>query len=389
MKKNSLAFFSLVILLIGCAEKPRSVGNGLPNIDGAFIIDTMTIYSVKDTSYTVPLETGSALSNLTGRISSTEEIFSMYNFIPAGSIDSLNGARIDTAEFRLTVNYRSNPPAGKLLFNIVEIKKSWSQLTFTTDSVPFLQLGTVTIGSFNDSMNNGTMTTALLDTNVMRRWANSYLDTTAPDFYGFAVQSPLGVNNGVIGFSTFNDYAAYAPQVFIRYTRNGRRDSIAFLAGEDAFAAKTNKPASFSGLMVQGGFGVRSKLSFDLSPLVNKPIVNNAVMELTLDTTASSFSGYSPDTVTALLSISGTTLDQSDSTIYVYGLRTAATATQPPVFKFSVTNIVDRWVRGVKQNYGLTLRWSAEYGTVEKAVFYTSTASETKRPKLHITYSKK
>ncbi|MFZ4619171.1 MAG: hypothetical protein ACOYNS_01320 [Bacteroidota bacterium] len=390
MKNILLSFFTLLILLTGCAEKPKSVGNGLPNIDGTFIIDTMSVYSVKDTCYRVPLETGYSLSNLTGRISATEEIFSMYNVIPDVSIDSLKGARIDSAEFRLTINYRSTPVAGKITFNIVEIKKSWSQLTFTTDSVPFLTLGSTTLGSFNDSMIFGGTTTALIDTNTIRRWVSAHTDTNAPGFYGFAVQSPLGVNNGIVGFSTFSDYASYAPQLFIRYTKNGRRDSIAFLAGDDAFAPKSNRPTYFSGLMVQGAFGVRSKLAFDLSSLVDKPIVNYAVMELTLDTTASSFSGYSPDTVTALLSMSGTNLDQSDSLIFVYGLRTAATAGKPPVFKFTITNIVDRWARGVKENFGLNLRWSAEYGTVEKAVFYpTAAADVTKRPKLYITYSKK
>ncbi len=390
MKNILLSFFTLLILLTGCAEKPKSVGNGLPNIDGTFIIDTMSVYSVKDTCYRVPLETGYSLSNLTGRISATENIYSMYNVVPDVSIDSLKGARIDSVEFRLTVNYRSNTPAGKLTFNVVEIKKSWSQLTFTTDSVPFITLGSTTVGTFNDSMNYGGTAVALLDTATVRRWVNAHTDTTAPGFYGFAVQAPPGVNTGVIGFSTYNDYAAYAPQMFIRYTKNGRRDSIAFLAGDDAFAPISNRPNYFSGLMVQGAFGVRSKVAFDLSSLKDKPIVNYAMMELTLDTTASSFSGYSPDTVTALLSMSSTNLDQSDSLIYVYGLRTAATAGKPPVFRFTVTNIVDRWVRGVKENLGLNLRWSAEYGTTEKAVFYpTAAADVTKRPKLYITYSKK
>ena len=390
MKNTLLSFFTLLLLLIGCAEKPKSVGNGLPNSDCTFIIDTLTLTSVKDTAYIFPLETGFSLSNLTGRQSATDELISLYNIIPDSYIDSLKGARIDTAEFRLTVKYRFNPPAGKLQFNVVEIKRPWSQATFTTDSVPFLTLGTTPIGTFKDSMNFGTTLSTLIDTSDIRRWANSFIDTTAPDYYGFAVQSPAGNNNGVVGFSTFNDYTDYVPKIFIRYTKFGRRDSLIFYTGEDAFAPKTTRPSSFSGLMVQGGYGVRSKLAFDLSALKDKPIVNNAVLELTLDTAASTFGGYSPDTVTALLSTSGTSLDPSDSTIFVYGLRTAATALRPPVFSFRLTGIVDRWVRGERANNGITLRWSSEYGTVEKAVFYpTSAADASKRPRLNITYSKK
>jgi hypothetical protein len=390
MKKFTLPVFLLLLLLIGCAEKPKSVGNGLPNIDGVFNITDTTFYAVNETSYVVTFAKGSGLSNLAGRISPTEEAVSLINFLPDATIDSLKGARIDTVEFRVTVNYKYRSTTYPVVFNIVEVQRSWSQSSFTSDSLSSLTLGSKVIGTFSDSMNYTVTSIARLDTVEVRKWANSYIDTTAADFYGFAIQAPSGVTNGIVGFSTFDSYTGYAPQIFIRYTKNGIRDSLTYYSGEDTYATKYTGPTTFSPIVVRGGFGFRSKIRFDISSLVDKPIVNNAALELTLDTSASSFGGYSPDTVTALMAMSNTILDQSDSTIFVYGFRTTTVAGQPPVYSFKLTAIADRWVRSVKPNYGITLRWAAEYGTVEKAVFYSSANTDvTKRPKLKITYAKK
>ena len=390
MKIHTRLAFLFLILFFGCAEKPKSVGNGLPNIDGVFNITDTTFYAASETTYAVTFAKGSGLSNLAGRISATEEAVSLVNFLPDASIDSLKGAKIDTVEFRLTVNYRYKSSAVPVVFNVVEVQRSWSQSTFTSDSLASLTLGTKIIGTFSDTMNYTVTSMARLDTLEIRKWANSYIDILQPKFYGFAIQAPSGVTNGIIGFSTFDDFVSFVPQIFIRYTRNGRRDSLTFYSGQDTYATKYTGPTTYSPLIVRGGFGIRSKIRFDISSLVDKPIVNNASLELTLDTAASSFGGFSPDTITALLGMSNTITDQSDSTIYAYGFRTNTAAGQPPVYSIKLTSIADRWVRAVNPNYGITLRWASEYGTVEKAVFYSTANTDiTKRPKLKITYAKK
>ncbi|MFA6457705.1 MAG: hypothetical protein WCW40_12870, partial [Bacteroidota bacterium] len=230
----------------------------------------------------------------------------------------------------------------------------------------------------------------LLDTIEVRKWADSYLDTTKQDFYGMAVQAQSGVTTGVIGFSTFSNYENYSPQLFVRFTRNGRKDSLTFATGEDTYASKYTGASTFSPLIVRGAFGIRSKIYFNTASFKNTPIINNATLQLTLDTTASSIYGYSPDTVIALIGMSGTTVDKSDSTIYAYGYRTAVDSGMSPVYSFNLTMIADRWVRYVNPNFGLTLRWGVEYSTAEKAVFFPSSSSDiSKRPKLKVIYSKK
>jgi hypothetical protein len=402
MKTHFLLALFLLGFITGCAEKPKSVGNGLPDVDGRFTILVDTLYASGDTTYHISYAAGVGLSNLTGRLSASEEIITLINFLPGGTIDSLNGAKIDSVELRLTVNYRYLTQTPIVQFSVYEVKNTWSQTTFTSDNVPALSLSASPVGAFSDTMNFATVTKALItDTAAVRRWAMSYYDTSSaiPDFYGFAVRAPNGVNTGIVGFSTFSNYSTYVPSLFIRYTRNGRRDSMAYYSGEDTYGTVSTGAPALMPITVRGGFGIRSKVTFDHHPLeypagdtVNKPIINKAMMELTLDTLASSFGGFSPDTVTALLGMSNTDTDRSDSSVFVYGYRKAVAAGQSPVYSFNVTKMVDRWVqfRSVNTNYGITLRWAAEFGTAEKAVFYPRTTAETaKKPKLIVTYSKK
>ncbi len=384
------ASFLFIGLFTGCTEKPASIGNGLTNTDGNFTIADTSFISVRDTSYRVTLTAGFGLSNLAGRISPAEEAITLIKFLPGTAISVLQGATIDTAEMRLTVNYRFFPQSPKVTFSVVEVLSSWSQESFSSDSLPMLMLGTKNVGEFSDSMSYTSVTRAMLDTLEIRKWANSFLDSSAARFYGFALQAPAGINTGIIGFSTFSNFTTFVPQLFIRYTKNGVRDSVTFFSGEDTYAAKYSGSSIFQPLTVRGGFGIRSKITFDLSSLQDKPIINSATLNLTMDTAASLLSGYSPDTVTALLGMSATDTDLSDSTIFVYGFKKAVSAGQPPVYSFNLTRLTDYWVRSVKPNYGLTLRWGAEYGTVEKAVFYSSSAANAStRPTLNIIYSKK
>lgn len=399
MKTYQFLAFVLLVLITGCAEKPTSVGNGLPNIDGNFTVVSDTLYAVRDTSYSLVYAPGSSFTNLTGRLSPTEEIISLFNFIPGGTIDSLKGAKIDTVEFQLTVNYRYFTKVPPVQFNIVEVKRPWSQSTFTSDSVPGLTLGTSVLGTFSDTMLFASRVyTLITDTAAVRRWAQSYYDTSSsvPDFYGFAVRAPLGVTTGVVGFSTFTNAVAYLPTLVIRYTKNGTRNVITVATGEDTYGTISTAVPAYTPLTLRGVFTKRSKVIFDHSPLlnaadpVNKPIVNIATMELTLDTLASALDGFFPDSIAAVLGMSPSNTDLSDSTVYVYGTRRAVTAGTPPVYSFPVTKIVDRWVRGVNPNYGINLRWYAENGAVEKAVFYSRTNADiAKRPKMFVTYSKK
>lgn len=384
---RSLPFLLFLLLLIGCAEKPRSVGGGLTNDDGAFTFADTVLTGGKDTTYIARMSTGLGLTNLVGRLSPTEELFSLINFQADYSVDSLRGARIDTVEVRLIVNYRYPNTANPFTMNAYRVTSGWSQQTITSDSAAFVGIGPQ-IGKVTDSVNYAGNVVVQLDTAEGRQWANAFLDTTAPRYRGIALKAGPG-NPGIAGFTSFT--AVYGPILFIRFTKDGRRDSIYYTTGEDAFLPSYTPVGSLPKITMRGGFAVRSAMQYDLSFLSKNTIVEGATLELTLDSLATSFSGFSPDTVSAMMIASTTDLDVVDSNIVtIFGLRSTVDSTSEPVYSFDLRNWCDLWSRGVKQNQGISLRWASEYSTAEKVVFHSSAdAVPSKRPKLKVVYAKK
>jgi hypothetical protein len=388
--KKSLLFiaFLFALYLAGCADKPKSIGNNLLPPDDMFNFAETTFTAISDTVYKVPLLNGYSTSNLAGKLLTGEEFITLLDFYYTSIVDSLQGAHIDTAEIRMTVNYRMLPASPPIIFNIYEVLRSFSEGTFTSDSLNSSLIGATAIGTCSDSMNYGQMVTArITDTSVIRRWADDYLDTSKPDFYGFAIRA---VNTtGVIGFTPFNFYSTVVPTLVIKYTRNGYHDSLFFTYGQDTFAEMFTTPPVYSELEVRGGVGVRAKLKFNVSSLSSRQIVNNAKLSLTVDTTASTYSGYSPDTLVALLAIPGSNIDSSSASYYAYGLKKTSTSSFPS-YEFSVTQMAQRWINNLSSNEGLAIRWLAENYTSEKVVFFSlSDPDETRRPKLKIIYAEK
>ncbi|MDD8017284.1 MAG: DNRLRE domain-containing protein [Bacteroidota bacterium] len=393
MKKLSLfsciAYFSF--LLLGCAEKPKVIGGGLVDPNAIFTTAEFTTLSQSDTTYKTSITTGFSNSNLTGRINANEELVSMFNFIPAVILDSLKGARLDTVELRLTVNYQMIPSAPPIVFEVHEIKQSWSESSFNSDSLTTSTFGSAVVATFSDSMNYlQQVKTKNLDTAVVRRWAEAIYDTSKPKFYGFALQATSGANTGIIGFSTFSGTSGYTPTLVIKYTTNyNTHDSLIIASGQDSYVGHFLTPPVLSKFEVRGAIGVRSKIKFDVSKLLNKPIVHKATLTLTVDTASSIRSGFSPDSVVALLALSNSVIDSTSGNIYDYGIK-KINGGGNQVYEFTITNVVQRWINGINLNEGLALRWAAESGTSDKVVFYRSSdADSTKRPKLYILYSNK
>ncbi|HAP36370.1 MAG TPA: hypothetical protein DCQ28_10665, partial [Bacteroidetes bacterium] len=68
MKKNSLILLSFIFFLIGCAEKPKNVGDSLIDPNDVFAIADTVITSMSDMTYRVVYANGFGNTNLTGRL---------------------------------------------------------------------------------------------------------------------------------------------------------------------------------------------------------------------------------------------------------------------------------------------------------------------------------
>lgn len=381
MKKLSIPLF-IALFLLGCADKPKSIGNNLIPPGDMFNFAETTFTAVNDSVFRIPIVNGYASSNLVGKLSGGEDFVTLLQFYALSSVDSLKGATIDTAELRLTVNYRMLPASPPIQFTVYELQNQFSEGTFTSDSLTPTLIGMTPVGTFSDSMNFAQQVTARIDTAVVRKWADDFLDTSKPAFYGFAIRATG--TSGVIGFSPFNYYSSASPLLMIKFTRNGRHDSISFNIGQDTFVDASTVPQTYTPLEVRGGSGVRADIKFTITSLPEKPIVNNATMILTVDTVASVYSGFSPDSLIATLTVRNNT---TDSSLYAYGFKKTGSNGEK-TYEFNCTQIVQRWLSNLSANGGLTIRWAAENSTSEKIIFYP-VSDAVRGPKLKIFYAEK
>jgi hypothetical protein len=387
MRTPLIFFFTMIVLLTGCADKPKPIGQGLIDPNDVFTVADTTIVAAGDSSYTAPVNGGFSTNTLAGRFSPNDELIALYKFTPNASVDSLAGAVIDTAEFRLYVTYALGPASPPIEFEVREALQSWSQSTFTTDSMSSFQIGSAVLGTFSDSMNVTSNIKARIDTAVARRWANAFKDTNAPAFHGFAVRAKQGVTTGIVGFLPFGSFTSVDPRFVIKYSRNGTRDSLIFSSGEDTYGAQFVAPPALFPFEVRGAFGVRGKVKFDLSSFAEKPIVNNATLTLVADTVNSVRSIYSPDSLIALLSLSGSVADSSSSTQFAVGVK----RTDPvlgKVYTFNITTITQRWINALDPNFGLSIHWAYETNTADRVTFYPK-SDAARAPRLTIIYSRK
>lgn len=386
MKKTITACSTaFAMLIIGCADTPNPIGDNLREKGNTFMESTVIAYS--DTAYRTPIVNGYSSSNLVGKLPTGEEFVTLLEFYPTSVADSLRGAKIDTAEIRLTVNYRMLPASPPITLNVYEVLQPFSEATFTSDSLQPSSVGTISLGMFSDSMNFSQQVVARIDTNVARRWADDYLDTSKPDFHGFAVK--MLANSGVIGFTPFNVFSTVVPSLVIKYTKNGKLDSLTFGSGQDTHIGMYATTPSLSDLEVRGAVGVRSKLKFDVQFLTGNPIVARSILSMAVDTALSVYSGYTQDSLVAILALPGTNIDTSSSSFFSYGVKKSSPGTVP-VYEFQVTEITQQWINSLSVNEGLTIRWLAETSSSERIVFYSIAEPDSaKRPKLNILYSER
>ena len=138
---------------------------------------------------------------------------------------------------------------------------------------------------------------------------------------------------------------------------------------------------------MRGAFGIRAKVNFNFSAFTDKPIVNNAVMTVVVDTANSRRSIYSPDSLIALLSLSADSIDQSSDTYFAVGFK-SFDSTLGQTYTFTVSNIVQRWINNLSANEGLSLRWAYETNTADRVVLYP-VSDAVRAPRISIIYSRK
>jgi hypothetical protein len=385
--KLLLLTFFLASAIAGCSEDPASVGTKLIPGSEKFSAHDTSIIAIHDTTFKFTGPNGGGPSMLVGNYSSAEAtaLLQFFTTIP----DSLTTVHIDTVKLSLTVSYTWNMATVFPDFIIREVTTPWSSATVTVDSLASLNFSPTLPGSVanKDSIIIGNVVTARIDSSIVRKWINITVDTSKPRFFSIALK-PGGTNTGLWGFYQFGTSAP--PSLKILYSKNGVRDSIDLNSGSGTFLA-TKTPFLPSGFIeTQGGISIRSKINFNLKPIsdsISRAIVNNATMELRLDTASSRLGAGSPDSVVAFIGGSDARPDSVSRDYFAVGYRKALQTTDI-VYTFNVTSMAQQWINNPSTYQGIVLQSITDESSVDKLSFYSS-KDLTRAPRLFVTYTKK
>ena len=390
----------LGVICAGCSKEPNAVGINLIPGSEKFKAHDTTVASFNDTTFRAASVNGFAINVLTGNYSSVK-CMALLRFT-ASLPDSLKlaGVQFSSAKLNLTVNYKwpvtSTTIPGS--FDVTEVTTPWSETTTPSDSldafllpVPHVVAPPITITT-QDTITIGKVLSTQLDLATVRRWL-----TASPDSAGLlsvnlnmAIVPGSGLTNvGIWGFTEFG--TSTPPSLTLVYSENGIVDSVTLNTGEDTFLASGPSVSSLGLIETEGGISVRSRVRFYIKPIsdsIGKAIINNAVLRLTPNTSASVLGLGSEDSLVAYFSGSASAPDSVQTSSYAYGYRQINTQTTDTTYVFSLTSIVQQWINSPSNNFGITLRSINDVSSVDKLVFYNS-QDPTRAPKLFITYTKK
>lgn len=375
----------------GCSQDPASVGTKLIPGSEKFSAHDTSIIAIRDTTFKFAGPNGGGINVLVGNHSSVDAtaLLQFFTTIPA----LLDTVHIDTVKLSLTVSYTWNLGTAPAEFIVREVTTPWSAATVTVDSLATLNFVPTLSTSITDkdSISIGNVVTAQIDSSIVRKWINITKDTSKPRFFSIALVTKPGMTNvGIWGFYQFG--TSTPPSLKILYhSKDGVRDSIDLNSGSGTFLA-TKIPSLPSGFIdIQAGVSIRSKINFDLNPIsdsINKAIVNNATMELTLNNAASRLGAGTPDSVLALIGGSDARPDSVSTAYFAFGYRKDALQTTNSVYTFSVTSMAQQWINNPSTYQGVVLRSLIDDSSVDKLSFYSSKDS-TRAPRLFVTYTKK
>lgn len=374
MKLLSISIIFIFLFIIGCSQEPNSVGKDVLGDMDKLKTDVSTNIAVNSSGFSITSANNST-TLMVGKSNNTEA--SMLLRFGTFPTDTNLANSVISARIKMKPNYSFKDTAGIMNFSIHEMKRSWSESSFTSDSLGGSYESTpVNTHSFSANAKD-TLTIFPVEKNLVVEWLKGNTNNGI-------ILIPNLTSNMIFGFDTYY-YSAISdtrPQLEIIYrTATDTADQTLTLRTiQDATVFSGTRPNSTSSLFyVQGGLISRGKIKFDVSNIPRSATITQAFLDLKTDTLESSLSSYTNFQI-LVHAIS------KDDTIPTLSGTTAQGKLSGNTFSIDVRNMVQLWVSG-KPNYGIALRYYDEFTQVDRFAIHGSAAAETNRPRLRIQYT--
>ncbi len=380
---TSLVFIALTLL--GCSDDPSSIGSSLLPSGDYPNITVDTLYATAHASpYALPTTRSSdrILLGNTGSI----QAWSMLQFL--GLPDSLSTITITRAWVEVSTSYHYGDSLAPVSFTIHRGTGSWLGDSLTCDSlisqpssyfdpVPFASISS---GAVPDT---GWFRFEIPDTALIHQWIAASSDTNATNL-GIILKP---TNSSVVkGFWSFNSLeTTLAPKLILECQIDGATVEYSHQSGTARYCATAPEGTILldpSRIYVQSGIAYRGLVTFDVSSIRRGVVINRALLELTLDASASDRTGLVPDSLYAYyVSETGAIVAES------YRLSGGGTLNNERFYQFDARDYVQQWLAYPALPKQVTVTAVSELGTLDRFVFYGSEAPIHLRPRLRVTYS--
>lgn len=389
MTHTSRNFFLLFIcfglfFLQGCEEIPTDVGSGFISPD-----DTLNVRLLDSQADTIALLSSpykKAFSNfitpflLVGKSNGVEASSLLrFNNLPA----NFAGANVTSAKLILKYsNYYYTDSLGTIDFNIHRLNQNYTFSTVTSDSISKSSYDPTPVGNFSGNPVDTATVVISLDNEMVKDWLEFAADPKYPVGNFGMIFVPNGNSNAIKGFvSTNGTVVAETPYVEIVIKGNDKDDTITLNTSESNFIADGNlNDLMPDRITLQSGIAIQNFFRFDLSKLPENVIINEARLEMYLDTNSSYFFRTSERRFVANLITDSTTFADTITVINSQILGDKYVLQFNPIAQF--------WNAGIFANQGLALSNLSKRVNLDKFVFYSPTFSDvSKRPRLRITYT--
>jgi hypothetical protein len=382
-----LVLFAISVLLSACSDEPTEqnalLTPHLPYVEMAVRESTIVADSGTTFREYAAMNSTASLVGRTGNYSASM-ILAFYS----SYFQDRDTVRVLSAKLHLHGASFYGDSTGQVGFTVHRLNRSWSQTTFTWDSLgtDFYDASDVR-GTYAGRIGKDTEEVVIdLDTVMARQWLITPTTTEASYRYGM-IFVPTSSATTVRGFQSFeNDSSNWVPTlVLICQNAAGTvTDTSTFTNGIDTFVGNIDDLNSDPKLFyLQAGVNYRSIVKFDVSWIPKGAIVNSADLTLQRDPSTSFINRFAGDTSIAVHPMEGSLTTSS------FGSGSTAKLIPGSLTTYSadVAGEVQAWVRGA--NYGALLRIYGvrEFESFTLVTLYGNTADNAHKPRLKIIYS--
>ncbi len=373
--KNIFPILLSMILLSSCSKDPNSAGEDLLSNNEKFDSYTINLNSVSSRGYDVTASNNSS-TLMIGKYQDGNNFIEAKTLIQftTTAVDTVFLNSIITTEIKMQPIYSMPDTSGVLSFSIHKMLKSWSDYTFTIDS---LNSDSYQFNSVNDyELNVNTKDTLAVKFNINVDLVKEWLKGS--ENYGIILIPKLN-SNMVFGFRSGDLFTYDSPELIITYQlpEDTSSKTLILKVKQDAtvFSGSiVSFPKNIS--VIQGGLLKRVLCNFYIDTIPKASSILQANLTFYIDTNFSRFSPFSLRKILVQEVI-------SEDSIPKLGSLSADNTVSGDSVTINIQQIVQKWVAR-KPNYGIALRAYNEFTEIDRIAIFNSYSS--KPPRLEIKY---